>query len=410
MTRKKLLYILQNKPSLTAKTILKILIKRTLLPTIYLLDLIIPKKKELWIFPIGKNKQWGGNLKAVFDLAKNEQGLKPIILTHGATRGLCGETKKYEVCTISLKGIWYLVRSSVIVIQYHRHDFFWLGITNYRRIIFNLWHGITIKGVGFTAPLAYTKKQLKYLLKDAKGYSSVASSSKFDGWAISSSFNILYSKISITGSPRNDWLINQQLPNDLSDLERKLKIELKGRRLILYAPTFRKDDIGIYNFSADEVEQLCHILKNHNAVLGIRGHINRKAEIAFKEYEFLDLSQNRYIEAQVLLRVADALITDYSSIWVDYLLTNKPIIGFCYDWDDYMKDRGLLYDYNSIFPGPIAYNTNELIQALIQTLNGKISYEHQFKHQNSKIMFHEFDDGNASRRVIETILDMQRHS
>lgn len=414
MIRKILLVLgmLQNKPLLTAKTISKVLIKRTLLPIIYLLDLIIPKKKNLWAFPVGPNNQWNGNHRAVFEATKEYKFIQKNIFTYitGECKNL-GFDCKYVRSLKNIVDIYYLLRSGVIIIHHGSGEYFY-KLTNKNRIIINLWHGILLKGISFTMVNRYTKKHLSNLSKETNVYDAVICSSKIDRIAMSSSFNLPYSKILITGLPRNDWLVidGNELPPDLKNDEKRLKEELDGRKLILYAPTFRTDYSGIYEFSDDEMKQLKVVLNSNNYVLGIRAHINASSKFQKDDCDFLVLSQDQYIETQIILRNTDVLITDYSSIWIDFLLTKRPIIGFCYDWDDYMKDRGLLYDYNSIFPGPIAYNTNELIQALIQTLNGKISYEHQFKHQNSKIMFHEFDDGNASRRVIETILDMQRHS
>ncbi|MBC8446010.1 MAG: CDP-glycerol glycerophosphotransferase family protein, partial [Chloroflexi bacterium] len=105
-------------------------------------------------------------------------------------------------------------------------------------------------------------------------------------------FNLSPSKVWITGLPRNDWLVQdgRDLPPDLYDLELRLKSLIGGRRLVVYASTFRNDRSGLYHFTADEIEDLAALLREKNAVLGIRSHINRQDRPAFANRpEFLDL-------------------------------------------------------------------------------------------------------------------------
>jgi CDP-glycerol glycerophosphotransferase len=394
-----------------ALTIIQLLFRRMLFFFIYILDILVPKDKRLWVFPVGPNKQWSGNHREIFEIVKKEPNVKPVILLSEKDYGICSEDKKYTISLKTIDGIFNILRSSVIIIHHGTGDYY-VKLANKKRIIFNVWHGIQLKGVGFTAPEAYSKKELRHLSKEVDNYNVVIVSSKIDRLAMSSSFNLPYSKIVITGLPRNDLLIkdHDQLPTDLKYIENELKKELNGRRLILYAPTFRKNHSGMYEFSDEDIEKLKRMLSKHSAVLGIRTHINRSIQFVLNENEFLDLSQNKYTETQVILRNADILITDYSSIWVDFLQRKRPIVGFCYDWDEYIHDRGLIYNYKHIFPGEITSNTKELMQALEQILSEGISEEYKTKYQNALLMFHEFDDGNASQRVVNKILEMQRLS
>lgn len=120
----------------------------------------------------------------------------------------------------------------------------------------------------------------------------------------------------------------------------------------------------------------------------------------------LNLGTPMIPETQILLRHTDVLVTDYSSIWVDYLLTGRPMIAFVYDQRAYQSERGLLYDYDHIFPGPIVESYAGLLAAVEDALLGKASGEEIARRAATTRMFHRFTDGDASRRVCEAILNV----
>ena len=193
---------------------------------------------------------------------------------------------------------------------------------------------------------------------------------------------------------------------DLRKAGQALKCQLDERQLILYAPTFRKNNSGLYKFSTAEAEELASFLSKNNAVMGIRPHINRRVRpFLLKKPEFLDLSAAMYDETQVLLRLTDVLITDYSSIWLDFLLLGRPVIAFIYDWNKYKEDRGLIYDYKQIFPGPQIHKFSELIPALEKALKNEMSELLKWKYQNAVSMFHPYKDSMASERIVRRILE-----
>jgi len=363
---------------------------------------------------MGPNNQWKDNFRAVYEYVKKVGGIQGrILVSELIDRSSDEEEKEYTVPLESFRGLWCLMRSSVVIIHHGLGDCYWTGITNRNHLIVNVWHGIPLKGIGFTAPKAYSMKYLKRLKKrELQHYDLVISSSQVDRLAMATSFNLPYSRVCVTGLPRNDWLIckSQQLPRDLRKAEQDLKYRLNGRRLILYAPTFRKDGVGFYDFSIEEADILASFLRRNNAVMGLRCHINRRAQLPLVERpEFLDFSAHIYPETQTILRLTDVLITDYSSIWVDFLLTRRPVIGFVYDWNEYMEDRGLIYNYKWIFPGPLVHEFSAFISALEEALNSEISELAGWKYYNSLSMFHRYTDGHASERVVQEILKRRKN-
>ena len=128
----------------------------------------------------------------------------------------------------------------------------------------------------------------------------------------------------------------------------KLRTLVGDRRLVLFMPTFRNaQSDGYYRFSADEIAWLDTWLRSNNCVLGVREHVADSARLYSAQLSglpILDLSDAEFFHPELLYRESAALITDYSSAFIDYLLTGKPAISFAYDYEFYLLERGGFYD------------------------------------------------------------------
>ena len=103
-----------------------------------------------------------------------------------------------------------------------------------------------------------------------------------------------------------------------------------------------------------------------------------------------------------ILPLSDLLITDYSSIYTDYLFLNKPILFFPFDKEEYIKnDRAFQFDYDEFTPGPKAYNQQELERLILNILN-----DDHFANQRDKIkkLAFKYDDDKASERIFYEIM------
>ena len=101
-----------------------------------------------------------------------------------------------------------------------------------------------------------------------------------------------------------------------------------------------------------------------------------------------------------LLKYFDLLITDYSSIFTNFLLTNNPIIFYPFDLENYQQKEGLCFNYNEFTPGPKVFDIKSLKEA-INTIF--IEDEYKEKRLEIKNLYHKYTDGNASKRIIEII-------
>ena len=213
-------------------------------------------------------------------------------------------------------------------------------------------------------------------------------------------FRIDGNKIKSFGIPRTDYYFEDRDFKKLrEDFDNKYPLA-KNKKIILYAPTFRdnEDDNNVFKYL--DLEKFNNAL-SEEYVLALRLHpkINQffKGDIDSKD-EFIDVSD--YKNEQELMLISDLLITDYSSIMIEFALLNKPIIFFTYDYERYLtKDRGFYYDFESNVPGDIVKTDDELIR-LIKEGNYNTEKQDSFL----KMQF-DYIDGNSSKRIVDFILE-----
>ena len=135
----------------------------------------------------------------------------------------------------------------------------------------------------------------------------------------------------------------------------------------------------------------------------IKKHFYHKEEKeAIEKYSrILDVS-NQVYDTQELLLETDILITDYSSIYIDFMLLNRPILFYAYDYEQYLQeDRQMYFIYDEVTPGPIVKDGGQLVDALEQSLSGK-----QFDAQKQKEILELFYCEQGRTPVSNTLLDL----
>jgi CDP-glycerol glycerophosphotransferase (TagB/SpsB family) len=296
----------------------------------------------------------------------------------------------------NISSLFHILTSANVVIGHSIRDAYISQRARGRKVI-NLWHGVPIKAIEMAMPYNEDPHRQKLILKNAKIYDSMIASSHIDRLAMASSFGISPRKVFVTGLPRYDYLTGTApLANDLQRMEQQLITALNGRKLILYAPTFR-ETTGNSAFN-DEVVQDLITLNNYctanNLILGIRSHIADQIGQKFVNNNILNLNADVISETNLLLRHVDCLITDFSSIWVDYLLLDRPIIGYAKDYKDYLtKERGFLYPFFDIFPAPFHSQVSDIIQSIDDLLT---SHNWEKTYQKQKDIFHQTECTGSS--------------
>ncbi|WP_294379228.1 CDP-glycerol glycerophosphotransferase family protein, partial [uncultured Clostridium sp.] len=230
-------------------------------------------------------------------------------------------------------------------------------------------------------------------------------------------YGISFKNFIITGVPRNDLLLKSSGRENLKEI---LNIDSKNK-IIFYMPTYRKSSYGEINgceegyiFSEKDINKLDEYLQKNNITMFAKMHPfeeqnfekyfkekNFKNIILFKE-EFLNLNN---IDLYEILNSCDYLLTDYSSVYFDYLLLDKPMLFFNKDIEEYEKSTGFLlepYDYWT--PGPKCKTIKSIINQLEEINSGRDEYKK--KRNELKNIFHKYKDSKSCERIKEMILKL----
>lgn len=203
------------------------------------------------------------------------------------------------------------------------------------------------------------------------------------------------------GYPRNDLTINTKREDIMKLLKSVLPVD-EFKKVVLYAPTWR-GETGSY---MDITKELLTNVKQIEEKLGDEYELLLKVHDLTAQ--FIKNSDEHYdfrivpdwIDTNEVLNAVDILITDYSSIFIDFLVLDRPVIFYTYDLDEYIKDRGLYFDMNNM-PGPNCATADEVVEAITHV--DEIFPRYKDLYQKMKEEFCSKEDGNASKRVNDII-------
>lgn len=396
-----------------------------------LADALVPKRADHWAFATHHlhGDRFVENQRALFEHVKGDPAIRKLIFHRGSPAGIAieGAVNHEFVEHGSWRALLLLLRCRVVLVTHSiAMDFAlrWGGgtfavvkLSLRRRVVVNLWHGIPLKRLLCAANEATRKHtdRVPYRTLERTRYAGLVASSDVDSYAMAAMFHPLnYQQVWLTGLPRNDFLLmpEERLPHYLRHSLQRLRSALGGRRLVLYAPTYRQTKISpdahYYQFSADEIAQLKALLREHDAVLGFRPHYFRNGERGFNLGGYLDhdllldLSTAVHPEFSAVARECAVLVTDYSSVYIEAVFLGRPAVCFAYDLEHYRSQQdGLLYDLSLAFPGPICPTFGDTLAAIRTALKDPDRYEPQAR--TARQLFFKYRDDQNSRRVCERI-------
>lgn len=359
---------------------------------LYLFAQLIPKNKTLWVFGAWFGQKYSDNPKAFFEYINQHQkhidaiwvSKDSVVIEHIRSLGF----KAYHEKSIS--GMWCQLRAKFAFVCQSLHDDLYSPCLSKNTKVVNLWHGIPLKKImydvfgdqlnsknkigrffDFLSP--YEKHRNNFLLATSIETQNI----------LSKAFRLPKNRTLITGFPRNDIF----LKTSIYDRDTLYKC--------IYMPTFRGgvgtecDLFSSYAFDFSKVEAL---LIENNIELTLRMHpVNLPpkslvAQMLNSKNIFLDSGGDIYDS----ISAYDCLITDYSSIYFDFLLSDKPIVFAPFDLIEYkQKERSLYFEFEEVTIRPYCYDWNEVIMRIIQLKKEGISNEYKEKYQRLKNKFHD---------------------
>jgi CDP-glycerol glycerophosphotransferase (TagB/SpsB family) len=278
-----------------------------------------------------------------------------------------------------------------------------------RKKSIELWHGFLIKSLFYMSKNELEVKGSDYTNRTFMSKDAVCSLSKLYSIFFGYSTNIPYQKMQITGYPRNDMLFTS---NGRECLETALG-KIKQTHIVIYMPTFRVweelsihngENTFIYNMPGFDVNQFNQYLSEHDILFIAKMHTLQVEQDLITETENIriltdDMLNEKDLDLYELLNGTDCLISDYSSVIIDYLLTDKPMIFTPTDLDAYSETRGLMLEpYDAWMPGDIALDYKQFITALDTALFGEDRYKKD--RERLKRITHKYDDAKSTERVL----------
>ena len=272
-------------------------------------------------------------------------------------------------------------------------------------VFLETWHGTPLKKLVFDQDEVCGASPLykEQVYRQSRVWDYLISPNHFSTEIFKSCF--MFNKTILeTGYPRNDILHCENRDELEAMFRRRLGIP-EGKKTILYAPTWRDDEFygkGEYKFALKlDLQRMKERLGEGYVVL-LRTHYFIADAIDVSEYGGFVMNFCRYNDISELYLVSDILITDYSSVFFDYAGLRRPMIFYTYDLDKYRDIlRGFYMSIEDEVPGPLAFTTDEVIDAILNI--DRITKQYKEKYDAFYEKFCSLEDGHASEKVVNAV-------
>jgi len=341
----------------------------------------------------------GSNSYALWKLATKEMQEKYelILYQEKALKGFLSFIEKHK-----------LIASAQLIVTTHASY-----KPSRKHINLQLWHGSSIKKIGV---MEITSKSERFRPLWAK-VDYIMSYSETYNTFLNACMVTDPRKYIITGASRNDFLFCSDGPSNVSKI---FGNSIKGSKLIFFIPTFRnnygkkqgnRNYDNPFGFGEFAPEQFDQFLKANNCRLIFKPHPHEEALV----FDYLsnyplenmlmlrdaDLGKHNF-DLYELLNAAEILITDYSSVFDDYLLLDRPIIFAPVDIESYKENRGFCIEsFNDWTPGPKVLDQDTLQEEISRCFTENSHYQEQRAMMRN--LLHRYKDGESSRRLWEFI-------
>lgn len=274
------------------------------------------------------------------------------------------------------------------------------------QVYINTWHGTPLKHLGNdenTAQMDAAKNMIRNMI--CCDY--IINQNEFTTQAMKSAFeleDIYRGEFIEEGYPRTDLILN----TNTSEMKTRLaKIGINiNKKVILYAPTWR----GTTSRVEDNTKKLVEDIKRLKAEVGNEYDIVLKLhQLEYQYVENISNEEGIYSipvnwDVNEVLSITDILITDYSSIYFDFLVTRKPILFYMYDKEKYIDARGTYIEITQDnIPGPIVKTIEEVIDSIHNVEKVKEAFNTQY--EDAIVKYCANQDGQVTKRIVEYLFD-----
>lgn len=345
----------------------------------------LPRRSDVWLF--GATGGFRDNPKYLYyEVLEKHPEINAVWVALGQKEYMALKNQGLPVVKqSSLKGMYYAIRAGVYIVDHSTpviSRMLWGG-TYY----VNLWHGSSVKRVRWQNPDFYVRE---YGLKDA-------SEMRTSFWFKMQTYPIMFQKIDLLLAPSSIQLreffapmMNIPEENCVVGVYPRSRLMIEGKEAALdfivkyesqetlnfvislakydktyiYMPTWRNDGGNFIEQAGIDWQRLNDIMKEKNELFILKLHPFTELDIdSVAKYSNIMLYP-KDSDVYTVLPFIDCLITDYSSIYTDFLMMNKEIILFVFDYEDYVKKSYELSEYDKYFVGKKTYTFNQLLQTI----------------------------------------------
>lgn len=370
------------------------------------------KKPDMytWVFSSVDNCYYNYNSKYLFEYVKEHlPQITPLFVINeeNLRRELSEQYgKEYFIETESKEGIRRVLEAGVWFTS--------AGLPVYgtglgkNRLIVNLWHGVPLKKIALMDPNLKKAARIYFKKIFSENYTWILTTSRELVPVMAKSFQVSEDRLRVWGQPRNDCIF---APPDRKQILEDVYPDLpEYKKVVLYAPTFR--DYGntrLFPFEDFDKKVFEDFLEQEKILLLLRLHIKEAAAAdAYVSSRIRRFGSEEAGDVTGMLGMFDLLITDYSSIYIDYLLTDKPLMFLPYDRERYLDGRGMNFDYDEVTPGPKPETMKEFMMEIKEFMNGEDSWKKERDRVNLK--FNEVKEPCSSNICNQVLLEIKKRT
>jgi CDP-glycerol glycerophosphotransferase (TagB/SpsB family) len=373
-----------------------------------MIGLLIPKNNKVWVFGCSSGKYYKDNSQYLYEYVSKMPGYKAIWVTKNPL--IINELiAKNNICYhfYSTKGIYYSLIAKSVFISYSYDDVsLFCYIFPLKTKIIQLYHGTPLKKLEVENRTLLNKTTRSILLHYiGRKFDYMFSASDLSSEKLNIFFQEEKGKYITTGYPRCDALFAKHKIKLLEGLREQQSFD----KVITYLPTFREyrgDDFNLFDNYNFNIHKMGKILVKHKAILLIKLHPNDYAKTShlindFAQNKSIKIIKDSDINSDIypLLTQTDILITDYSSVYLDYLLLDRPIIFSAFDKSEYeSKDRGFYFNYEKVTPGDKVSDWDQVCASIDKSL-----VDDKYSSQRAEVnnQFNAMPDKRASARIFK---------
>lgn len=374
---------------------------------LYAVSFLVPRDEDRWAFGCNGGNRFAENSKYLFLALANdpETPIRPVWLTRrddllDELRGRGYEAYHAD----SLRGRYETLRAGCVFFTHSLNDVGMEAAIGSDTV--NLWHGVPLKRVSLDDSYYRHRMGLATLIRTLLIYSTyryiVVTADRLRS-RFATAFNADESAILSLGYPRNDVLFGpiegEDVGFDAGVLD-DLAAAGDDRDLVLYAPTWRdtgRDFVAEADIDFERWNEWAH---DHDATVLLKLHPATDVDLDDSYDRVVELPSE--LDIHPAMRYADVLVTDYSSVYFDYLLLDRPLVFFPFDEEQYLsEDRELYFDYDETTPGPKAESFEELLDHLGNAVASGDT--HAADRERVRVAFFDHTDGRSAERVVEAI-------